>query len=285
MKRQTPLVALLIVNAIACIGTRVSAIAIPWFVLVTTGSATQTGLVAACELAPYVIVKALAGPITDRLGQRRVSIVTDLASMIIIGLIPIAHLLGELSLPALLIMVAIGGGLRGPGDNAKHTTVPLVAEAVGAPLERVTGLYGAIERGSGLVAPAIAAIMINSVSAVGAIAVTAGCFGLSASDRLARAAPHPERRPAATRDRTLSDPTARRMVLPGQGSAAVHPGLHDHDHQSAGRRQDHRAAAGVGARRRSRRHQHQPVPDLHGRAAPWSARCWPAGSAPGCRAD
>ncbi len=180
MKRHTPLVALLLVNAIACIGTRVSAIAIPWFVLVTTGSATQTGLVAACELAPYVIVKALAGPITDRLGQRRVSIVADLASMIIIGLIPIAHLLGELSLPALLIMVAIGGGLRGPGDNAKHTTIPLVAEAAGAPLERVTGLYGAIERGSGLVAPAIAAIMINSVSAVGAIAVTAGCFGLSA---------------------------------------------------------------------------------------------------------
>ena len=179
-KRHAPLVALLLVNAIACVGTRVSAIAIPWFVLITTGSAAQTGLVAACELAPYVIVKALAGPVTDRLGQRRVSIVTDLASMIIIGLIPIAHLLGELSLPALLIMVAIGGGLRGPGDNAKHTTIPLVAEAAGAPLERVTGLYGAIERGSGLVAPAIAAIMINSFSAVGAIAVTAGCFGLSA---------------------------------------------------------------------------------------------------------
>ena len=53
-------------------------------------------------------------------------------------------------------------------------------EAAGAPLERVTGLYGAIERGSGLVAPAIAAIMINSVSAVGAIAITAGCFGLCA---------------------------------------------------------------------------------------------------------
>ena len=90
IKRHTPLVALLLVNAIACIGTRVSAIAIPWFVLITTGSATQTGLVAACELAPYVIVKALAGPITDRLGQRRVSIAADLASMIIIGLIPIA---------------------------------------------------------------------------------------------------------------------------------------------------------------------------------------------------
>ncbi len=180
MSPRLPLVSLLVVNAIACIGTRVSAIAIPWFVLITTGSVTQTGLVAAFELAPYVVVKALGGPLTDRFGQRRISIVADLASMIIIGLIPVAHLLGWLSLPVLLIMVALAGGVRGPGDNAKHTAIPMIAEAVGAPLQRVTGLYSAIERSSGLVAPAIAAVMINAVSSIGAIAVTAGCFGLSA---------------------------------------------------------------------------------------------------------
>ena len=177
---RTPLVALLVINAIACVGTRVSAIAIPWFVLVTTGAATQTGLVAAFELAPYVVAKALAGPVIDRLGQRRVSIVADVASMVVIGLIPVAQVLGALSLPLLLIMVAIGGGARGPGDNAKHTAIPAVAETAGVPLERVTGLYGAIERSSGLVGPALAAIMINTVSTVGAIGITAVCFGVSA---------------------------------------------------------------------------------------------------------
>lgn len=178
---RTPLVALLVINAVACIGTRVSAIAIPWFVLVTTGSATQTGLVAAVELAPYVVAKALAGPVTDRLGQRRVSIVGDVASMVALGAVPLLHVLGVLSLPLLLIMVAVGGGVRGPGDNAKHTSIPAVAETAGVPLERLTGLYGAIERSAGLVGPALAAVMINTVSAVGAIGVTAVCFGLSAA--------------------------------------------------------------------------------------------------------
>jgi MFS family permease len=181
MTGRGPLVALLAVNAVATIGTRISAIAIPWFVLTSTGSAAQTGLVTAVELAPYVIAKGLAGPLTDRLGQRRVSIVTDLASAVVFGLIPLASALGLLHLPLLLLLVAVGGAARGPGDSAKHTAIPLVAELVGAPLERATGLYGAIERGSGLVAPALAAGMISLLSATGAISVTAGCFAASAA--------------------------------------------------------------------------------------------------------
>ncbi|GAA2094699.1 macrolide resistance MFS transporter Mrx(A) [Microlunatus panaciterrae] len=177
---RRPLIALLVVSAIANIGTRVSAIAIPWFVLTGTGSATATGLVAAFELLPYVLVKALGGPVVDRIGQRKVSLGADLASALVIGAVPALHLLGLLSFPVLLALVAVGGGLRGPGDNAKHTSVPLVAEVAGVPLERVTGLFGAIERGSGLVAPGVAAAMIALVDAPGAIAVTAGCFALSA---------------------------------------------------------------------------------------------------------
>jgi MFS family permease len=172
--------ALLVVSALAYTGTRVMAIAVPWFVLVSTGSATQTGLVAAFELAPYVAVKALAGPLVDRWGQRRVSVVADLASALVVVAIPLLHHLGALHFGALLALVAVAGAVRGPGDTAKHTAVPFVAENAGLPLERITGLAGAIERGSGLVAPAMAAGMITLVGPSGAITVTAGCFLLSA---------------------------------------------------------------------------------------------------------
>jgi len=36
-------------------------IAIPWFVLTTTGSAALTGVVAFAEMAPYLVAKALGG--------------------------------------------------------------------------------------------------------------------------------------------------------------------------------------------------------------------------------
>ena len=173
-------VGLLVGGGVANTGLRVAALAVPWFVLTSTGSAAQTGLVVAAEFAPYILAKTLSGPVVDRLGQRRVSITADLLSALALGAVPLLYALGALSFPVLLVLVAVGGAIRGPGDNAKDTTVPLVAESAGVPLERVTGLYGAVERGSGLVGPGLAAVLIGLVGAAGSIVVTAVAYALCA---------------------------------------------------------------------------------------------------------
>ena len=64
-------------------------------------------------------------------------------SMVAVGLIPLLHLAGQLSFPVLLALVAVAGGLRGPGDGAKHAFVPALVAAPSVPLERVTGLASA----------------------------------------------------------------------------------------------------------------------------------------------
>ncbi|MEU2147372.1 MFS transporter, partial [Streptomyces globisporus] len=84
-----PLAGVLAAVAASVTGTRISLIALPWFVLVTTDSATLTGLVAFCEMAPYVLVKALSGPLVDRTGPRTVSWTTDLASAAAAASIPL----------------------------------------------------------------------------------------------------------------------------------------------------------------------------------------------------
>ena len=63
------IVGLLATIGIATVGLRVAAIAVPWFVLTSSGSAAQTGLVVAAELGPYVLAKAVGGPLVDRLGS------------------------------------------------------------------------------------------------------------------------------------------------------------------------------------------------------------------------
>lgn len=170
------IVGLLVGGAVANTGLRVAALALPWFVLTSTGSAAQTGLVVLAEFLPYIVVKTLSGPVIDRFGQRRISILADIGSALALGTVPLLYALGALSLPLLLIMVAVGGALRGPGDNAKDTSVPLVADRSGLPLERVTGLYGAIDRGAGLVGPGLGAALIALVGAAGSIVITAACF-------------------------------------------------------------------------------------------------------------
>ena len=129
--RSGSIIGLLTTIGIATVGLRVAAIAIPWFVLTSTGSATQTGLVVAAELAPYVLAKAIGGPLVDRLGQRRVSIAADVLSAGLFALIPVLHHLGALPLPALLVIVAAAGALRGPGDAAKHTMARAAAWRIG----------------------------------------------------------------------------------------------------------------------------------------------------------
>ncbi|MFE5402767.1 hypothetical protein ACFQ9Z_15565 [Streptomyces sp. NPDC056580] len=58
-------------NAAALSADRVLSIALPWFVLTTTGSVGKTGLVAFCHIVPYVTAQAPAGRVIDRVGPNQ----------------------------------------------------------------------------------------------------------------------------------------------------------------------------------------------------------------------
>jgi MFS family permease len=178
--RRTPLYGWLVADAVSLTGTRVSMIALPFLVLTTTGSATQTGLVALFETLPMVVLKVLGGPVIDRLGARRVSIGCDLASLVVVGTIPMLHVVGALTFPVLLGLVAVAGGLRGPGDSAKQALAPAIAEHARVPLERVTGLAGTVERTSSMLGAALAGGLVAVLGAADALVVDALSFGISA---------------------------------------------------------------------------------------------------------
>jgi MFS family permease len=177
---RAPLVAFLVANVVSICGTRVSAIAIPWFVLTTTGSPVKTGLVALAEMAPLVLVKAFGGPWIDRVGGRRISVLADTASTGVVALVPLLHLLHLLHFPLLLALVAVAGALRGPGDSAKATLVPDIARAAKVPLERVTGLESTTERLASFFAYAVAGGLITLVGTVNALWIDAATFGVCA---------------------------------------------------------------------------------------------------------
>ncbi|KNB54257.1 MFS transporter [Streptomyces caatingaensis] len=173
-----PLAAVLSSLAVALTATRVSAVALPWFVLVTTGSPTRTGLVAFCEMAPYVLVKALTGPLVDRAGPRAVCWTADTLSAAAAGLIPLCHSLGLLRFGLLLPLVAVIGAVRGPGDLARDVMVPEAAERGRVPLERATGLAGVIEQLAATAGPAAGGALVAGVGPLPALAANAACFAL-----------------------------------------------------------------------------------------------------------
>ncbi|MFE5867844.1 MFS transporter [Streptomyces roseifaciens] len=173
-----PLAGVLAATAVSLTGTRVSAVALPWFVLVTTGSAAQTGLVAFCEMTPYVLVKMFTGPLIDRVGPRVVSWTTDTLSAAAAALVPLLHALDLLSFWLLLALVAVIGAARGPGDLAKEIMVPEAAERSGVSLQRATGLSGVTERLASTVGPAAGGALVALLGPMAGLAVNAVCFAL-----------------------------------------------------------------------------------------------------------
>lgn len=177
-KRYGSLSGFMLAQAISTTGTRVSMVALPWFVLTTTGSAGHTGAVAAAEMVPLVVLQALSGPIVDRVGARRIAVICDAFSVLAVGAIPLLHDAGVLSFPLLLVFAGLAGALRGPSEAAKNSLLPTLSEQTGVPLERVTGLDSAIERIASTAGAAVGAGIVALVGAANALLVDAASFGL-----------------------------------------------------------------------------------------------------------
>ena len=90
-RRRAPLYALFLADTVSLAGNAVAQLAIPWYVLITTGSAALTGLAVFFGLLPVVISGFLGGVIVDRLGFRRTSVIADLASSAAVAAIPALH--------------------------------------------------------------------------------------------------------------------------------------------------------------------------------------------------
>lgn len=162
--RRRALVAYLTSEVVSTTGTRMSMVAVPWFVLVSTGSPTLTGLVAFVETLPIVLVQGLGGPLVDRVGARRVAVVANLLAAALVGLVPLLDALDRLTIPLLLAIVGLLGTLRGAG-SATYVLLPGVAAQSGTPIERATGLHDGMNRVAGMVGLPLAGVIMAIWSA------------------------------------------------------------------------------------------------------------------------
>ncbi|MGH3382234.1 MAG: MFS transporter [Actinoallomurus sp.] len=174
------LIGVLSADFAALSANRLLSIAVPWFVLTTTGSATKTGLIAFCQITPFVIAQALAGPLIDRIGPRRIAITGDLVSMAAMMTAPLLYAAGALHLWALMALMAVTGAADGPAISAKSVFVPSVTRAARAPIERGTGLIATVERTATVAGPAGAGVLVAAFGGAQALWLSAALFGLAA---------------------------------------------------------------------------------------------------------
>ncbi|WP_185275878.1 MFS transporter [Leifsonia shinshuensis] len=158
--RRAPLLGLIGAYLVSGAGTALSAIAIPWLVLVTTGSAVATGLVGFAEMAPYVLLQATAGPLVDRVGLRRTFLIGNLVAAAAVFGVFLLGALHELPLGALVGLVAIAGAVRGAADAASTPMIPPLARLARWSDERAVGLYSGANRAALLVGMPLAGVLV-----------------------------------------------------------------------------------------------------------------------------
>jgi MFS family permease len=177
---RRPLRSLLTANTISTVGTTMTLLAIPWYVLSTTGSASKTGIAAASETIPLALAAGLGGPFVDRLGARRVSVVSDVVSALAIAAIPVLDATLGLAFWQLCLLIAVVGLARGPGDTARHVLVPGLTRLADTPLERATSLYDGVSRGARMLGAPLAGVLIAIWGASNILLIDAATFVVSA---------------------------------------------------------------------------------------------------------
>jgi MFS family permease len=176
-----PLVAMLSADAISMAGNAAALVAIPWYVLLTTGSASKTGITAAAGIVPVIISGLVGGPYVDRLGYRRASIIADLTSFAAVAAIPLLHATVGLEFWQLVLLVFLGALLDAPGVTARASMLPEVAEPAGWSLERVSGAAAAVNRAARLAGAPLAGLLIFFVGPTNVLWIDAATFVFSAA--------------------------------------------------------------------------------------------------------
>lgn len=194
MRNRTGLVALLTADVISAVGTRMSIVAIPWLVLVTTGSAAKMGLVAGLEMLCYVLSATFAPPLADRIGLRRTSVAADVGCTL--AMAGVATLSDSGFLP-IVALVGCVGALSGVGDRAKHVLLRPMAELAGARMVRVTAGYEGLTRAATLVGAPVGGVLVFWLGATGAIWVDCVTFAVCAV--IVRTFVRPPAQPVGTR--------------------------------------------------------------------------------------
>jgi MFS family permease len=171
---------LLAANTISTVGTTMTLLAVPWFVLQTTGSAAKTGIAAACETIPLALAAALGGPFVDRVGARRISVWSDVVSAVGISAIPLLHTTVGIRFWQLCLIIAVVGLARAPGDTARHVLVPGLVRLSGTPLERATSAYDGVSRGARMIGAPLAGVLIAVWGPADILLLDAATFAVSA---------------------------------------------------------------------------------------------------------
>jgi MFS family permease len=174
--RTGPIRALLAAEVISTTGAQMTWIALPWFVLTTSGSATQMSIVITAEAVGLAIIGLLGIRLLIRVGARRTMVICDAARGPLMLVIPVLHWAGALSFGVLVAVAFAIGALTAPHFSAQRIIVPeLIGEDEQA-VSQASALFQGATRITLLLGPPVAGVLIGILGAPAVLLVDAATY-------------------------------------------------------------------------------------------------------------
>ena len=174
--RHRPLRALLAAEVISTTGAQMTWLALPWFVLTTTGSPARMTIVMIAELAGFAVAGLPAGTFVQRFGARRSMLLADAARAPLMMLVPVLHWTGHLSLPALVLLALLLGLLGAPYFTAQRVILPELVGEDEQTMSQANALFQGAIRATMLLGPPIAGVLIGLMGATNVLVVDAATY-------------------------------------------------------------------------------------------------------------
>jgi predicted MFS family arabinose efflux permease len=117
---------LLCAEVLSMTGSQLSAVALPWFVLETTGSPAAMSRVMAAQMVAVAVFGVLGATLAGRLGPRKVMLFSDAARAPLIALVPLLHAFDALTMPVFLVLLFAVGSFFAPYVASQQAILPAV---------------------------------------------------------------------------------------------------------------------------------------------------------------
>jgi MFS family permease len=215
--------------SVSIFGSLVTRTALPFAAILVLGAGPiEIAAIRGCEIVGGLAIGLVAGAWVDRLRRRPVMIAADIGQAVILGSVPVAALMGWLSIPQLIAVALLASAFESGHNAADVAYLPTIVER-----EQIVDANSALTASRSVAefsAFSISGFLVQIFTAPMAIAIDAVSFVVSAlvlgTIRRPEAEPHPvaERAPLLAEIRDGLRPITRSATL--RAIAAASSGSH-----------------------------------------------------------
>jgi MFS family permease len=177
--KNRSLIGLITAELVSLTGTGMTFLALPWFVLATTGSTAKMGWILAAEMLPMAIFGIPAGTVIAKIGAKKTMLISDAARGPLMLVIPILHSTGHLSFAALFGTTFAIGIFSAPYLASSRLIVPEVAGEDEQAVASVNAVLSGVHQLTLLVGPVLAGVLIAATSPTTVLVVDACTYAFS----------------------------------------------------------------------------------------------------------